>query len=283
MNESVPDNLPDADEREKVEIELLLEALFRIYGYDFRNYAFASVRRRIWHRVHSERLQTVSGLTERVIHDRSCMERLLSDMTIHVTEMFRDPQAFYAFRRLVVPMLRTYPFIRIWHAGCSTGEEAYSMAILLHEEGLYDKSRIYATDANGDVLAAAKEGVFPMERMKLYTRNYMEAGGRESFSHYYTAKYDSVIFHSYLKKNIVFGQHNLVTDGSFNEFNVIFCRNVMIYFNKTLQDHVHGLLYDSLSTFGILALGTKESITFTRHADKYEELDSVNRLYRKIR
>lgn len=141
MNESVPDSVPDADEREKVEIELLLEALFRIYGYDFRNYAFASVRRRIWHRVHSERLQTVSGLTERVIHDRSCMERLLSDMTIHVTEMFRDPQAFYAFRKLVVPMLRTYPFIRIWHAGCSTGEEAYSMAILLHEEGLYDKSR----------------------------------------------------------------------------------------------------------------------------------------------
>ncbi|EXX86027.1 chemotaxis protein CheR [Paenibacillus darwinianus] len=275
--------MSDADECEKVEIELLLEALFRLYGYDFRNYAFASVRRRIWHRVHSERLETVSGLMERVIHDRSCMERLLSDMTIHVTEMFRDPQAFRAFRQLVVPMLRTYPFIRIWHAGCSTGEEVYSMAILLYEEGLYDKSRIYATDADAGVLAAAKEGVFPMERMKLYTRNYMEAGGNEAFSKFYTAKYDSVIFQSFLKKNIVFGQHNLVTDGSFNEFNVIFCRNVMIYFNKALQDHVHGLLYDSLSTFGVLALGTKESISFTKHVDKYEELDAVNRLYRKIR
>ncbi|MFC3341769.1 CheR family methyltransferase [Paenibacillus abyssi] len=271
------------EEREQIEIELLLEAVFRLYGYDFRNYAYASIRRRIWHRVNIERLTTVSGLMERILHDRKCMDRLLSDLTIHVTEMFRDPQMFKAFREKVVPILHTYPFIRIWHAGCSTGEEVYSMAILLHEEGLYEKARIYATDTNAGVLKQAQEGVFPLERMQLYTRNYMEAGGASSFSEYYTAKYESVIFQSELKRNIVFAQHNLVTDSSFNEFNVILCRNVMIYFNKQLQDHVHGLLYDSLSTFGVLALGTKESINFTKHADAYEELDNQNRLYRKVK
>ena len=273
----------ESEERERIEIEMLLEAIFRLYGHDFRNYAYSSIRRRIWHRVHAERLETITGLAERVIHDRACMDRLLADMTIHVTEMFRDPEVFHAFRTQVVPILRTYPFIRVWHAGCSTGEEVYSMAILLHEAGLYEKTRIYATDTNADVLNIAREGVYPLERMQQYTRNYMEAGGTEAFSNYYTARYDSVIFHSYLKKNMVFGQHNLVTDGSFNEFNMILCRNVMIYFNKDLQDHVHRLLYNSLSMFGILNLGTKESINFTSHAEDYEDLDSQSRLYRKIR
>ncbi|MFC0390574.1 CheR family methyltransferase [Paenibacillus mendelii] len=263
---------------------LLLEGLYRLYGYDFRNYAFSSVRRRIWHRVGAERLPSITALTEQILHDRDAMNRLLSDLTIHVTEMFRDPEVFRAFRKHVVPMLRTYPFIRIWHAGCSTGEEVYSMAILLKEEGLYDKTRIYATDMNERVLDLAKAGVFPIDRMQDFTRNYMEAGGKEAFSHYYTAKYDSVLFQAELRNNIVFAQHNLVTDRSFNEFNVIFCRNVMIYFNKDLQDHVHGLLYDSLSTFGVLALGTKESINFTRHAGAYEEIDDSHcRLYRKLR
>lgn len=271
------------EERERIEVELLLEAVYRLYGYDFRNYAYSSIRRRIWHRVHSERLSTVSGLMERILHDRGCMDRLLADLTIHVTEMFRDPEVFKSFREKVVPLLRTYPFIRIWHAGCSTGEEVYSMAILLQEEGLYEKTRIYATDTNAEVLKIAKEGVYPIDKMKQYTRNYLDSGGRASFSQYYTAKYDSVIFQSELKRNIVFAQHNLVTDSSFNEFNVIFCRNVMIYFNKQLQHHVHGLLYDSLSMFGLLALGTKESINFTRHADDYEELDHLNRLYRKVK
>ncbi|MBM7568660.1 chemotaxis protein methyltransferase CheR [Paenibacillus sacheonensis] len=272
-----------ASEREQVEINLLLEGLYQLYGYDFRNYAFSSIRRRIWHRVNAERLPTITSLTERVLHDRTVMNRLLADLTIHVTEMFRDPEVFKAFRERVVPLLRTYPFIRVWHAGCSTGEEVYSMAILLKEEGLYDKTRIYATDMNERVLETAREGVFPLERMQIFTRNYIEAGGKESFSNYYTAKYDSVLFQSELKSNIVFAQHNLVTDRSFNEFNVIFCRNVMIYFNKELQNHVHGLLFDSLSTFGILALGTKESINFTRHAKAYEELDAHSRLYRKIK
>ncbi|WP_419875335.1 CheR family methyltransferase [Candidatus Pristimantibacillus sp. PTI5] len=271
------------DERERIEIELLLEAVFRFYGYDFRNYSYSSIRRRIWHRIHSERLTTVSGLMECILHNREYMDRLLADMTIHVTEMFRDPEVFKSFRENVVPFLRTLPLIRIWHAGCSTGEEVYSMAILLQEEGLYEKTRIYATDTSADVLKIAREGVYPIGKMKQYTRNYLESGGQASFSQYYTAKYDSVVFQTELKRNIVFAQHNLVTDSSFNEFNVILCRNVMIYFNKQLQHHVHGLLYDSLSRFGVLALGTKESINFTRHADAYEELDNPNRLYRKVR
>lgn len=268
---------------EKVEIDLLLHAIFRLTGYDFQNYAYASVRRRIWHRVNAERLDTITSLTDKVIHNKGCMDRLLGDMTIHVTEMFRDPEMFLSFRKLVVPLLRTYPFIRIWHAGCSTGEEVYSMAILLHEEGLLGKSRIYATDVNEVVLAQAKEGVFPLERMQQYTRNYLDAGGQDSFSNYYTAKYDSVVFHANLRKSIIFSQHNLVTDGSFNEFHVILCRNVMIYFNKQLQDHVHTLLYNSLSTFGVLVLGTKETINFTSQAANYEQLDQVSRLYRKVK
>lgn len=273
----------ESDEKEQVEIELLLEAMYRLFGYDFRNYAYASIRRRIWHRVHAERLGTVTALTDKMIHDRGCMERLLSDLTIHVTEMFRDPEVFRSFRHNVVPLLKTYPFIRIWHAGCSTGEEVYSMAILLHEEGLLDRTRIYATDMSATVLDVARQGVFPIERMQQYTRNYQEAGGTESFSDYYMARYESVIFQSFLKKNIVFAQHNLVTDGSFNEFHVILCRNVMIYFNKELQNHVHGLLYDSLSMFGVLLLGTKESINFTRHSSQFDDLDLVNRIYRKIK
>ncbi|MCM3749097.1 protein-glutamate O-methyltransferase CheR [Paenibacillus pasadenensis] len=257
--------------------------MYRLFGYDFRNYAYASIRRRIWHRVHAERLGTVTALTDKMIHDRGCMERLLSDLTIHVTEMFRDPEVFRSFRHNVVPLLKTYPFIRIWHAGCSTGEEVYSMAILLHEEGLLDRTRIYATDMSATVLDVARQGVFPIERMQQYTRNYQEAGGTESFSDYYMARYESVIFQSFLKKNIVFAQHNLVTDGSFNEFHVILCRNVMIYFNKELQNHVHGLLYDSLSMFGVLLLGTKESINFTRHSSQFDDLDLINRIYRKVK
>lgn len=273
----------EGPELEKIEIDLLLHAIYRLTGYDFQNYAYASVRRRIWHRVNAERLDTITSLTDKVIHDKGCMDRLLGDMTIHVTEMFRDPEMFLSFRKLVVPLLRTYPFIRIWHAGCSTGEEVYSMAILLHEEGLLAKSRIYATDVNEVVLAQAKEGVFPLERMQQYTRNYLDAGGQDSFSNYYTAKYDSVVFQASLRKSIIFSQHNLVTDGSFNEFHVILCRNVMIYFNKQLQDHVHTLLYNSLSTFGVLVLGTKETINFTSQSANYEQLDQVSRLYRKVK
>lgn len=268
-------------ELEQIEIELLLEGIHRLYGYDFRNYALPSLKRRIWHHVHAENVPTISALQEKVLHDRDCFERFVYTLSIPVTEMFRDPGLFLTFRQKVIPLLRTYPYIRIWHAGCSTGEEVYSMAILLHEEGLYDKARIYATDMNERSLQQAKEGVYEISKMKQYTKNYMEAGGTRAFSEYYTAKYNSVILQPYLRKNIIFAEHNLATDTSFNEFNVIFCRNVMIYFNDELRDHVHGLFHESLSRFGVLVLGSKESIHFTRYSDSYEPLDRVEKIYRK--
>lgn len=274
---------PPDSERELLEIELLLEGIHRLYGYDFRNYALPSLRRRIWNQVHAEQVKSISGLQEKVLHDRDCFERLVYSISIPVTEMFRDPHLFRTFREKVIPILRTYPYIRIWHAGCSTGEEVYSMAILLHEEGLYEKSRIYATDMNGKSLQQAKEGVFGIQKMKLYTKNYQESGGTRSFSEYYTAKYNSVIFQPFLRKNMIFAEHNLATDQSFNEFNVIFCRNVMIYFDETLRNRVHSLFHESLSHFGVLVLGAKESIHFTDYSDCYEPLDRVEKIYRKIK
>jgi chemotaxis protein methyltransferase CheR len=271
------------DELERIEIDVLLEAIFRRYGFDFREYAPASLKRRLWRRVHAEGLTTVSGLQERVLHDSACMERLLLDLSINVTAMYRDPTFYAAFRERVVPALRTYPFVRIWNAGCSTGEEAYSLAILLQEEGLYDKTRIYATDINDSVLERARSGIFPLDKMQEYTQNYINAGGKRSFSEYYVANYEGAIFSRSLIENVVFAQHNLVSDRSFNEFHVIMCRNVMIYFDKPLQDHVHRLFYDSLATFGVLALGHKESIRFSPHEESYETLDADERLYRKIR
>lgn len=271
------------NELEQIEIELLLNGVHRLYGYDFRNYALPSLKRRIWHHVHAENVQTISALQDKVLHDRACFERFVYSLSIPVTEMFRDPGLFLTFRHKVIPLLRTYPYIRIWHAGCSTGEEVYSMAILLHEEGLYDKARIYATDMNDRSLQQAKEGVYEIGKMQQYTKNYLEAGGNRAFSEYYTAKYNSVILQPYLRKNIIFAEHNLATDTSFNEFNVIFCRNVMIYFNDQLRDHVHGLFHESLSRFGVLVLGAKESIHFTRYSDSYEPLDRVEKIYRKIK
>uniref|UniRef100_UPI00403F6457 CheR family methyltransferase n=1 Tax=Paenibacillus sp. FSL R10-2734 TaxID=2954691 RepID=UPI00403F6457 len=272
-----------SEELEQIEIELLLDGVHRLYGYDFRNYALPSLKRRIWHHVHAENVLSISALQEKVLHDRACFERFVYSLSIPVTEMFRDPGLFLTFRQKVVPLLRTYPYIRIWHAGCSTGEEVYSMAILLHEEGLYDKARIYATDMNERSLQQAKEGVYDLSRMKQYTKNYLEAGGTRAFSEYYTAKYNSVILQPYLRKNIIFAEHNLATDTSFNEFNVIFCRNVMIYFNDELRDHVHGLFHESLSRFGILVLGSKESIHFSKYSDCYESLDRVEKIYRNIK
>jgi chemotaxis protein methyltransferase CheR len=268
---------------ERLEIELLLEGVFRHYGFDFRSYAFASIRRRLWKRVEGEGLQTVSELAARILHDPDAMERLLLDLSVNVTAMFRDPSFYQEFREKVVPLLRTYPFIRIWHAGCSTGEEVFSMAILLEEEGLYDRARLYATDINDVVLQRARQGIFPLDRMQEYTENYIRAGGKQSFSQYYTAKYDGAIFKPELTRNIVFSQHNLVTDRSFSEFNVIFCRNVLIYFDKALQNRVHALFYDSLVMFGLLALGSKESLKFSQYEPCYEKLSPTEKLYRKVR
>ena len=268
---------------ERVEIELLLEGIYRHYGFDFRSYAYASIRRRLWKRIDAEGLATVSALQERVLHDPDMMNQLLLDLSINVTAMFRDPTFYVAFRHTVVPLLRTYPFIRVWHAGCSTGEEVYSMAILLEEEGLYERSRIYATDINEVVLQRAKSGIFPLDRMQEYTENYIRAGGTRSFSEYYTAKYDGALFRQELLKNVVFSQHNLVTDRSFAECTVILCRNVLIYFDKALQERVHQLFYESLSTFGILALGSKESLRFSKFEGCYEPLSAAEKIYRKVR
>jgi chemotaxis protein methyltransferase CheR len=271
------------DELERVEIDLLLEGIFRRYGFDFREYAPASLKRRLWRRIHAEGLRSVSGLQERVLHDPACMERLLLDLSINVTAMFRDPTFYVALREQVVPLLRTYPFTRVWVAGCSTGEEVYSLAILLDEEGLYGRSRIYATDINEAVLDRARAGVFPLDKMQGYTENYIRGGGKRAFSEYYVAAYDGARFSRSLTDNVVFAQHNLVSDRSFNEFNLIMCRNVMIYFDKSLQDNVHRLFYESLAPFGVLALGHKESVAFSPLGDRYEELDPHERLYRKVR
>src|SRR3989449_5994197 len=220
------------DELEEIELSLLLEGVFRKYGFDFREYAPASLRRRVWRRAYAEGLSTISGLLEKLLHDPPCMERLLLDLSINVTSMFRDPAFYVAFREKVVPLLRTYPFTRIWVAGCSTGEEVYSLAILLQEEEVYDRSRIYATDINEVVLEQARAGVFPLDRMRDYTDNYIRGGGKHSFSEYYLAKYEGALFDRTLTENVVWAQHNLVQDRSFNEFTVILCRNVMIYFDR---------------------------------------------------
>jgi chemotaxis protein methyltransferase CheR len=283
---SIPPAVVGADvasaELEVLEVELLLEAVYRRYGFDFREYAQASLKRRLWRRMIAEGLSTVTQLQDRLLHDAACMERLLLDLSINVTAMFRDPPFYVAFRNEVVPALRTYPFTRIWCAGCSTGEEVYSLAIVLQEEGLYDRTRIYATDINEQVLETARSGVLPLDKMKQYTQNYIKAGGTREFSEYYVAAYDSARFSRALTENVVFAQHNLASDHAFNEFNVIVCRNVLIYFDRTLQDRVHRLFYESLDTFGVLALGHKESVSFTPFTDSYEIVDAAERIYRKI-
>jgi chemotaxis protein methyltransferase CheR len=273
----------DDEARERLEIDLLLEAIHRRYSYDFRGYALASLRRRLWHRVHGEGLQTLSGLQERLLHDPACMDRLLRDLSINVTEMFRDPGFYRALRERVFPLLRTYPFIRVWNAGCATGEEIYSLAIALREGDLLERTRIYATDINGGALQSARTGSFPLEHMQRYTENYLAAGGSESFSSYYVADSDQARFDPTLAEGVVFAQHNLVTDGSFNEFHLIVCRNVMIYFGFDLQEEVLKLFGDSMARFGILALGRKESIRRSGQAECYEALDETERIFRRRR
>jgi chemotaxis protein methyltransferase CheR len=271
------------DDLEEIERSLLLEGVFRQYGFDFREYAPASLRRRVWRRVHAEGLSTISALQDKLLHDPACMERLLLDLSINVTAMFRDPTFYVAFRERVVPMLRTYPFTRIWVAGCSTGEEVYSLAILLHEEEIYDRTRIYATDINEAVLRKARDGIFPLNAMKAYTANYIQSGGSGAFSEYYTAQYDNAIFRPWLKRNLVFAQHNLAMDTSFNELHLIICRNVMIYFNRALQSRVLDLFSASLVRLGFLCLGNKESLKGTKGEAAYEIVDADERIYRKVR
>lgn len=264
------------------QVRQVLDFVFDRTGMDFRDYAFASIRRRIQRSVLEENLRTIAELL-RVMHDSdTVLRRLIATLTLPVTAMFRDPQFFAEFREHVVPMLRTHPYLRLWIAGCSTGQEVYSLAILLHEEGLYERSRIYATDVQATSLKRAEDAIFPLASMQDYTRNYQAAGGRAAFSDYYTADSHAAILRPFLKRSVVFGMHNLVTDRSFNEFQVIFCRNVMIYFNTGLQQRVHTLLYDSLARFGYLGLGRSESLRFSPHEDRYETVSRKDRLYRKI-
>ena len=273
----------DRSATEAIEIELLLTAVARRWGYDFREYSPATLRRRIRRAMQVESVHSISALQERILHDDQAMIRFIQTLTVHVTSMFRDPEMYAAFRQKVVPLLRTWPFARIWHAGCSTGQEVYSMAILLQEEGIYDRCRLYATDVSDDLVQRAKRGVYPLSSMKDYTHNYQRAGGTKDFSEYYTADAENAVFHSRLRRNIVFSQHNLVSDASFNDFHVIVCRNVMIYFGRDLRERVHGLLYDSLVRFGVLVLGLKESTDFTPYSGAFEAIDPQLKVYRRVR
>lgn len=268
-------------ENENLELTLLLEAIHQKYGYDFKNYSRASLKRRIHKRLEILDMRHISELLHGVIYHKEIFESLLLDLSINVTEMFRDPTLFKALREQVLPCLEALPFIRIWHAGCATGEEVYSMAILLKEAGLLARSRIYATDFNEVVLKKAKAGIYPISRVKAYTANYQKAGGTESFADYYTARYESVVMEQSLKETIVFSDHNLATDSVFGEMDLVICRNVLIYFNRTLQNRALKLFHDSLGARGFLCLGSKESLAFSNHADVFVRVDNKEKIYRK--
>jgi len=264
---------------EDIELKLLLEGVYQQYGYDFREYAHASIKRRILRHMGVHRIATMSQLQDRVLHDSKLMESLLIDVSVHVTEMFRDAEFYRSFRQHVVPILHTFPLFHLWHAGCSTGQEVYSLAILLHEEGLLDRARIYASDIQGSALKIAREGIYPISSMKESIMNYRAAGGKEDFADYYTARYGSMKLNPDLKQHITFCNHNLATDAPFQKFEVVLCRNVMIYFNQQLKSHALDLFYQSLTPLGLLAVGAKESV-HKKH--KFESFDAKNRIYRKV-
>ncbi len=269
------------DNFENLEIDLLLDAIVKRYGYDFRNYSTASRKRRIKHFLSKTNYSKISEMIPQLLYDTNFFESFIYNLSITVTEMFRDPFVYKAIRKNVVPLLKTYPFLKIWHAGCAVGAEVYSMAILLKEEGLYDRCQIYATDFNDNALDKAREGVYSIEPMKEYTANYQNAGGRNSFSDYYHSKYDSVIINRDLKKNITFANHNLVSDSSFGEMQFIVCRNVLIYFDNVLQEQVLKLLDDSLALNGFICLGTKESLRFSTLSEGYQEIAPKEKIYQK--
>lgn len=269
------------NEIEKIEINLLLEAINQRYGYDFRHYAKASIRRRVHNILRKSGCSQLSELTRKVLSDESFFYRILNEFSITVTEMFRDPEVYKTIRKEVCPYLKTYPFIKIWHAGCASGEEVYSLAIVLREEGLYERATIFATDINEAVLQKAKEGIYSIEQIKQYDLNYKNANGTGSFSDYYFARYNSVIMDRSLRKNITFARHNLVTDRVFGEMHFILCRNVLIYFDKTLQDEVLRLLTDSLINGGFLCIGSKESLQFFKNYGKFAVLNDKMKIFRK--
>ncbi len=264
-----------------IELKMLVEAIYLKYNYDFRDYTGASQKRRILVAMRAMECDTVSSLQAKVMHEPDGFAQLLQYLTIPVTEMFRDAEYWLALREHVLPFLKTYPSLKIWVAGCSTGEEVYSMAILLREEGLLDRTIIYATDINPESLEAARRGVFALDRMRLYTENYQKAGGKGAFSDYYTAAYNGALFDRALVENVTFADHSLATDSVFSETHFVSCRNVLIYFNRKLQDRVLGLFYDSLCYRGFLGLGSKESIDFSSHADRFDVLARRERIFRK--
>jgi chemotaxis protein methyltransferase CheR len=268
-------------ETEDLELELLLEGIFRRYGYDFRGYAGASLRRRLWKRAHVEGLETLTALLDRVLHDPASLDRLLRDLSINVTEMFRDPSFHRSLRSKAFPLLRTYPFVRVWVAGCSTGEEVLSLAIALLEEGLLERTRIYATDMNETALARAQERSVSGERIDEFSDNYARAGGARELRDYFRRRGSEVVFDAGLTRNVVYAQHNLASDRSFNEFHLILCRNVMIYFGRDLQKQVHQLFLDSLVQLGLLGLGRKEAIADPGIAECYDALDPAEKLFRR--
>lgn len=265
-----------------IELRMLVEAVYLKYNYDFRDYTGASQKRRVLVAMREMECDTVSALQAKVLHEPNGFAQLLQYLTIPVTEMFRDPEYFMAIREQVAPLLKTYPSLKIWIAGCSTGEEVYSMAILLKEEGLLERSIIYATDINPESLEAARRGVFPLDRMRLYTENYQKSGGKAAFSDYYTAAYGGALFDRELMENVTFADHSLATDSVFSETHFVSCRNVLIYFNRRLQDRVFGLFHESLCHRGFLGLGSKESIDFSSYAERFEPLARRERLFRKV-
>ncbi|MCP2044852.1 protein-glutamate O-methyltransferase CheR [Pontibacter sp. HSC-36F09] len=272
---------PEQDDLFELEVEALIKEIHTAYGYDFSGYARASVYRRIKRFLGQKHLQSIGDLRKFLFTDSFFFENFLQEITVNVTEMFRDPTFYKSLRENVLPILSTYPFIKVWDAGCSTGEELFSLAILLEEEGLLGRTKIYATDINQKVLRQAKDGIFSATNMTAYTAAYYAAGGKRDFAEYYTSNYGSVKFNSSLVRNVVFYPHNLATDSSFNEFHLIVCRNVLIYFNRTLQERVYQLFDESLVSLGYLALGKKETLAMSDISNRYDFVDKNNRIYRK--
>lgn len=264
-----------------IEIRLLVEAVFLRYGHDFRDYSPASLKRRVLQGQLRMGAPSISALQEKVLHDPAQFAALLQYLTVPVSEMFRDPAYFLALRQHVIPVLRTYPSVKVWVAGCSTGEEPYSLAILLQEEGLLERTILYATDINHASLEKARQGIFNLESMRTFTANYQRAGGLRSFSDYYTAAYGGALFDKGLRERITFADHSLATDAVFSETQLVSCRNVLIYFNRKLQDRALGLFHESLAHRGFLGLGTKETLDFSGYADRFEVVSRRERIYRK--
>ncbi|HEY2516706.1 MAG TPA: CheR family methyltransferase [Polyangiaceae bacterium] len=264
-----------------IELRLLLEAIYLRFHHDFRSYSMASLRRRVTAALPKMGCATISSLQERLLHEPSAFAQLLGHLTVQVSDLFRDPTFFLAFRELVVPELRTYPSLKIWVPGCSSGEEVYSLAIVLREEGLFDRSILYGTDINNEALVRAESGIYPTDRMAAFTKNYQLAGGKSSLSSYYTAAYDRAIFDRSLRSQIVFSDHSLATDGVFAEVQVISCRNVLIYFDDALQERTVDLFSRSLCRRGFLGLGSRETLTFSRYAGAFEELSREDKWYRR--